>query len=120
MRNDKRLRGGSLQTGWIRSALHGWLAHSSHSILMTVPKIRSTAMTRCQSQCAFLLPSLKDEAWTRAPHSYVLAQLLDRTGYKDGRLVVNVKGWANSRSFGDWSKSFPNCTMSMRAASMRT
>jgi hypothetical protein len=35
---------------------------------------------------------LKDEAWTRAPHSYVLPNAWTVLGYKDGKLVVNAKG----------------------------
>ncbi len=40
----------------------------------------------------FPSPELKDESWTRAPHSYVLPNFWTVLGYKDGRLVVNVKG----------------------------
>lgn len=40
----------------------------------------------------FPSPELKDESWTRAPHSYVLPNFWTVLGYKDGRLVINVKG----------------------------
>jgi hypothetical protein len=40
----------------------------------------------------FPSPELKDGAWTRAPHSYVLPDFWTVLGYKDGRLLVNVKG----------------------------
>ncbi len=40
----------------------------------------------------FPSPALKDEAWTRAPHTYVLPRFWNVLGYKDGKLVANVKG----------------------------
>jgi hypothetical protein len=42
----------------------------------------------------FPSPGLKQESWTRAPHTYVLPDFWTVLGYKDGRLVVNVKGGA--------------------------
>ena len=40
----------------------------------------------------FPSPATKAEAWTRAPETRVLPNLWVVLGYKDGRLVVNVKG----------------------------
>ena len=40
----------------------------------------------------FPSPELKEESWTRAPHTYVLPNFWTVLGYKDGRLVINVRG----------------------------
>ena len=42
----------------------------------------------------FPSPATKAESWTRAPSTRVLPNLWIVLGYKNGRLVVNVKGGA--------------------------
>lgn len=42
----------------------------------------------------FPSPTLKEESWTRAPHTYALPSFWTVLGYKDGKLVVNVRGSA--------------------------
>ena len=49
----------------------------------------------------FPSPATKAEAWTRAPVARVLPNQWIVLGYKNGRLVVNVKGRADSRPAGD-------------------
>lgn len=52
----------------------------------------------------FPSPKLKEESWTRAPHTYVLPNFWTVLGYKDGRLVVNVRG----RAIDDTLATGPN------------
>ena len=56
------------------------------------PAIPVTADQPLPKPPRFPTPATKPEAWTRAPATRVLPKVWNVLGYKDGRLVVNVKG----------------------------